>query len=131
MLSSIILGIIQGIFEWIPISSEAVVALASQVLVKNFNPIDMALFLHLGTLLAMVFYFRKDWDKVLSFKDIKMLRFLIISGIISLAVGLPLYGLVSSMAIGNALLLITGFGLLFTAYFHKKKIVFVIEHVGC
>ena len=121
MLDYIILGVLQGIFEWIPISSEGVVAFASQFLKIQTNPIDMALFLHLGTLFAVLIYFRKDWKQVLIFKNPELFRFLIISTLISLAIGFPLYKLVRNMAVGNVLLLIMGFGLLLTSYFHKTK----------
>jgi undecaprenyl-diphosphatase len=126
MLVYIIFGFIQGIFEWIPISSEGVLALASQWLVKNFNPIDIALFLHLGTFFAVLVYFAKDWKKVLFFEDKKLFWFLAVATAISLVVGFGLYNLVINMAIGSSLLFITGFGLLFTAYFHRKKKTFKI-----
>jgi len=122
MWSYIFLGILQGIFEWIPISSEGIVALATRFLIEKVNPLDIAIFLHLGTLFAVLIYFRKDWQKIFAFKNIKLTRFLIISTFVSLIVGLPVYKIVRNMAIGNTLLMITGFGLLFTAYFHKKKI---------
>jgi len=121
ILIQIILGVGQGIFEWLPISSEGIVALASSFLDKSFNPVDMALFLHLGTLLAAIIYFRKDWKEVILMRNKKLLRFLAITTIISLAIGFPLYKFVESMAIGASLLLLTGFGLLGTAYFHKSK----------
>ncbi|MCA9352672.1 undecaprenyl-diphosphate phosphatase [Patescibacteria group bacterium] len=63
MFESIILGSVQGIAEWLPISSEAMI-----VLVKtNFFPsgmpfselISFAIFLHTGTLLAVIVYYRK------------------------------------------------------------------------
>lgn len=117
----IILGILQGIFEWIPISSEGVVAFASQFFKIQANPIDMALFLHLGTLFAVLIYFKNDWKQVFILKNPKLLRFLIISGFISLLIGFPFYKLVRNMAVGNVLLLIMGFGLLLTSYFHKTK----------
>ncbi|MBU0476656.1 undecaprenyl-diphosphate phosphatase [Patescibacteria group bacterium] len=121
MLNYAILGILQGIFEWIPISSEGVVALVSNFLIEGANPVYMALFLHLGTFFAILVYFRDEWKKILTFKDNKLLLFLIISTPISLVIGYPLYKIVGSMAIGNTLLLIMGFGLLLTAYFHKTK----------
>ena len=117
----IILGIVQGLFEWIPISSEGIVALASKFLLIEFNPIDLALFLHLGTLLAVIFYFKKDWKGVVFFKDSKLARFLIISTMISLMVGYPVYKMIRSAVVGSGLLLIMGFGLLLTACFHKLK----------
>jgi len=60
----IILGILQGIFEWIP-----VVALAGQLSSIEFNVIDVALFAHMGTLFAALIYFRKDWLEILTLRD--------------------------------------------------------------
>ena len=120
------LGAIQGIFEWFPISSEGIVALSSQFLLKDVNPIDIALFLHLGTAFAVLIYFREDWKEVFLLKNYKLIRFLTISTLISLAVGYPFYKLIEGMIIGNSLLLIMGFGLLFTAYFQKTNKTFKI-----
>lgn len=117
----IFLGILQGIFEWIPISSEGIVAMASKILIQNLNPLDLSLFLHLGTTLAVLLYFRNDWKNVLTFKNLKLFRFLIISTLISLAVGYPLYKTVQNFIIGSGLLVMTGLGLLFTAFFQKAK----------
>jgi undecaprenyl-diphosphatase len=117
----IFLGVLQGIFEWLPISSEGIVALTSNFLKKDINPIDIALFLHLGTLLAVMIYFWRDWKEVLTLRAPKFLRFLIISTIISLAIGYFLYNAISNVATGATLLLLTGIGLLFTAYFNKSK----------
>jgi len=121
MLSQIILGFVQGIFEWLPISSEGLVALVSEFFNKGVNPIQIALLLHLGTLLAAVIYFRKDWKEVVLMKNKELFRFLLIATIISLVVGFPIYKFVENMAVGSILLLITGCGLLVTAYFHKSK----------
>jgi undecaprenyl-diphosphatase len=121
MLNYFILGAIQGIFEWIPVSSEGVVALMSQFLVKEFNPIDLALFLHFGTLLAVLVYFRKDWKEVITLKNKKLLKFLIIATIFSLIIGYPFYKLIHNVAVGSTLLVIMGMGLLLTAYFQRKK----------
>ena len=77
MWSYILLGIIQGTFEWLPISSEGVTALTTHFLIKTFNPVDLALFLHLGTFFAVLIYFRKDWKEILTFKNPKLFRFLI------------------------------------------------------
>jgi len=121
MWQQIILGIVQGIFEWIPISSEGMTALAAKFLTKEFNPVEIALLLHLGTLLAAVIYFRKDWKEVVLLKNRKLLRFLVVATLISLIIGFPLYKFAKHMAMGGGLLLIMGFGLLATAYFHKSK----------
>lgn len=116
-----ILGFIQGIFEWLPISSEGVVAIASQFLIRGVNPIEVALFLHLGTLLAVLIYFREDWKRIVLLQDLRMLRFLAIATIVSLVIGFPLYKLIKDSLVGSGLLLVMGFGLLLTAYFHKRK----------
>ena len=126
MLDYVILGIIQGFFEWIPVSSEGIVALSSQFLVKEVNPVEMALFLHLGTFFAVLLYFWKDWINVLKLKDLALLRFLIISTIVSGVVGFGFYFLVKDIVVGSGLLLLTGFGLLITAFFHKSKKTFGI-----
>lgn len=121
MLAYFFLGIIQGIFEWIPVSSEGVVALASNFLIQEVNPVDVALFLHIGTLFAVLVYFRKDWKEVLTFKNPELLRFLIIATFISLIIGYPLYKIVRDTMVGSGLLLVTGLGLLATAYFNKQR----------
>lgn len=63
LIEAIILGIAQGVTEWIPISSEGVTVLLG---VKFFGGITLteliklSLYLHLGTFLAATVYFRKD-----------------------------------------------------------------------
>ncbi|MFC1964503.1 undecaprenyl-diphosphate phosphatase [Chloroflexota bacterium] len=58
----LIIGAIQGITEWLPVSSEGVISL---VLINVFNlpaseAVILAIWLHLGTLLAAIFYFRRE-----------------------------------------------------------------------
>ncbi len=122
----IILGLLQGVFEWLPVSSEGVVALAGGFL-KIKDPIEVALFLHLGTIFAVMFYFRKDWLNVIRRKNDKMLKLLLISTPVSLAVAFPIYYHLRKVASEELLLLLTGFALLLTAYFHKKKLKFNIS----
>ena len=63
ILQQIILGLIQGITEWLPISSSGFVALAASNWF-NITSVDAlvrtALFFHLGTFLAALIYFRKE-----------------------------------------------------------------------
>ncbi len=119
----IFLGIIQGIFEWIPISSEGMTVLFSRFLVSDFNPVDLALFLHLGTLLAAIVYFWKDWWKIIRLKDRELFSFLFVATVVSLAVSFPIYKIVKNVVLGSGLLLLVGCGLLATAYLHRKSIV--------
>lgn len=129
-LNYLILGGAQGIFEWLPISSEGIVAFLSKVVLgMKSNPVDLALFLHLGTLLAVLIFFRKEWLKLLSFKKKKLLRFIVFVTIISLGLGYFLYERIRNIKTGAGLLLIMGVGLLLTSYFHKKKSKKVLKEV--
>lgn len=118
----ILLGALQGIFEWIPVSSEGVVAIFSNYLVKDFNSVDLALFLHLGTVLAVIVYFWRDWINLALFKDKEFLRFFIIVTFISGTLGFFVYKMARDVSMGSGLLALTGLGLLLTSWFQKKNI---------
>jgi len=100
MLENIILGILQGVFEWLPVSSEGVFVLVNVHILQNGSSLETilqkVLFLHLGTALAVLVYFKKDtlhifntfikYEKAkLEYKNIQ--KFLIISTIISGLIG--------------------------------------------
>ena len=91
LLQSLILGIIQGITEFLPISSSGHLI----ILPKIFNwPLQSLAFdavLHLGTLVAVIFYFRDDvWNLIKSivfykdsdYKSQRKLVLMILIGII-------------------------------------------------
>ncbi|MFO8016148.1 MAG: undecaprenyl-diphosphate phosphatase [Candidatus Woesearchaeota archaeon] len=121
MLEYILLGILQGIFEWLPVSSEGIVALLGNLMGGEFNPVDIALFLHLGTLLAVMIYFAGDWKDVLILKQKDLLVFLIITTAVSLPIGFLLYSAVRDAAVGAGLLFIVGSGLILTSFFHRTR----------
>ncbi len=60
-----ILGLIQGLAEWLPISSTGHLKVAEHYLGLTTTPL-FNLILHLGTLIVVVFYFRKDIGKLLT-----------------------------------------------------------------
>lgn len=62
LLQPVVLGILQGIFEWLPVSSEAVITLVSTQFfgVSGEIALGNAVFLHIGTLLAATVYFREE-----------------------------------------------------------------------
>jgi len=65
LVQTIILGIIQGLTEWLPISSTAHLKIAQRLLSFPATPLfDVAL--HVGTLAAVIFYFREDVKNMLS-----------------------------------------------------------------
>ncbi len=59
ILQVILLAVIQGITEWLPISSSAHLALSQQILGVQ-PPILFDIFLHAGTIAAVIFFMRKD-----------------------------------------------------------------------
>ena len=73
-LYSIILGIVQGIAEFLPISSSAHLVVTSSFL-NNNEPLSLAqnIGLHVGTLLSVLIFFRKDWINLI-IKLLKRLR---------------------------------------------------------
>jgi undecaprenyl-diphosphatase len=67
MLEAIILGIIQGLTEFIPISSSAHLRLAGEVFPNAIDPGAMfTAITQIGTELAVLIYFRKDIGRIIS-----------------------------------------------------------------
>ena len=75
MLEVIILSIIQGVTEFLPISSSAHLILVSEYFNFNNQNLTLDVSLHFGSLLAIIFYFKKD---LLDFVNNKKLFFKII-----------------------------------------------------
>ncbi|MEK7720816.1 MAG: undecaprenyl-diphosphate phosphatase, partial [Elusimicrobiota bacterium] len=65
-LQAVILGILQGAGEFLPISSSAHLALAPRVFGWPYQGLAYDVMLHLGTLLAVAVYFWRDWLKIFS-----------------------------------------------------------------
>jgi undecaprenyl-diphosphatase len=131
MFEYILLGAVQGIAEWLPVSSEGIITL----LKLHFFPTDSlfdvvrdALFLHLGTALAAIVYFHKDIFALTfdlfhfhdaSHRQKRTIIFLVISTLVSGVLGLLLLTLIPEeslteqtartfTALIGVLLLITG-----------------------
>ena len=96
MLEQFILGMVQGIAEWLPVSSEGMIVLVKANFLHSDGSLGLiikeALFLHLGTFFAALIYFRKDVAGLVKalfsyqtadIKTKKTLQFLIVSTIIS------------------------------------------------
>jgi len=83
----ILLAIIQGLTEFLPISSSAHLILLSEILGWNDQGLIFDISLHFGTLLAVVFYFKNDIFQMFNYSYFKDFRTLINSplGIISIA----------------------------------------------
>lgn len=92
-LQTIILAIVQGISELFPISSVAHSVIVPYLFGWNLNPsflkhnfLEFVVMMHVGTTIALLIYFRKDWSQifrsVFNAKDSKQALKLIILGTI-------------------------------------------------
>lgn len=61
----LVLAIVQGIAEILPISSSGHLLIASELLKVNTNGLQFLIFLHLGSLIAMIIYYWKDIKDIL------------------------------------------------------------------
>jgi len=57
----IIIGLVQGITEFLPISSSAHLVIVPLFLKQTYQGLTFDVALHMGTLLALLIYFFKDW----------------------------------------------------------------------
>lgn len=62
---AVILGLVQGLGEFLPISSSAHLALVPWLMNWAYFGLTFDIALHFGTLIAVVIYFWKDWLKLL------------------------------------------------------------------
>jgi undecaprenyl-diphosphatase len=65
LIQAVILGALQGLTEFLPISSSGHLVLGESLLKVKFDDISFDVFLHLGTLLAVVIFFRHAIWKML------------------------------------------------------------------
>ena len=64
-LQLILLSIVQGLTEFLPVSSSAHLILLSEIINQDDQGIVFDVGVHLGTLLAAVIYFRKEIQEIL------------------------------------------------------------------
>ncbi len=65
VLQAVILGLVQGLGEFLPISSSAHLVLVPWLMNWAYFGLTFDIALHFGTLIAVVIYFWKDWLKLL------------------------------------------------------------------
>lgn len=153
MIEYIIIAILQGLFEWLPISSSGQVMIVS-INVFGIPPqeaFSLSIWLHLGTMFAVLLKFRKDYFKIgkasmprkfdVEEVDIKKRNWLIIATIGTAITALPLYFLFKFVIVGgftathgdlltliiSGLLVLTGVILLLTKKKYGVKTIQTIE----
>ncbi|MEM4789554.1 MAG: undecaprenyl-diphosphate phosphatase [Ignisphaera sp.] len=93
LLDSIVLGFIQGIFEWLPISSKTIVMLYSSLVLGK--PLVLSYIVGLaiqgGTTFAAIAYFWREILDIISLKNKKLLMYVLITTSSTCLTGIPLY----------------------------------------
>ncbi|MEM4662846.1 MAG: undecaprenyl-diphosphate phosphatase [Candidatus Diapherotrites archaeon] len=90
---ALVFGVLQGIFEWLPISSQGQV-MNFTIAFFNINADEafrIASTLHIGTLFSALIYFRKDVWEILSFRETRMLKFLLVAVFSTALTAFPCY----------------------------------------
>ncbi len=136
LMEAIVVGLVQGMAEWLPVSSEGLVSL---VLINVFGrspgeAISLSIWLHGGTLAAAIVYFRTKlmtilpdvpaYFKALFMREKKdpLIDFLAVSTVISGAIGAPLLLYVSGLSSfsGSIMTGVIGILLIVTGLLQKK-----------
>jgi undecaprenyl-diphosphatase len=133
VLEAVLFGIIQGVLEWIPVSSQGNVIL---VMISLFGytteqALNYSIFLHTGTLMAALVYFRKDVARLFRSlgkyrfgyrnEENRLTSFLIFSTILTAVVGFPIYLLLRTTTFaGEVFIGIIGISLIATGLLQKK-----------
>ena len=132
MLEAIFLGLVQGLTEWLPISSSGHLVIVQQLLEIDV-PLSFDVMLHFGTLLAVFVFFWKDILKILKslFKlDFKSqdgkLGLYIIVGNVPIAVAGYFFhdvfeALFSNLTVVAVALIVTGILLFLTKYSRGRR----------
>ncbi len=145
LVQAILMGIVQGLSEFLPISSSGHLVFTSnfykvikgiEIAQESNQEVFLDIMLHLGTLIAVLIFFRKDIfqickalinaykTKSLTNTDAKIGIYIILGTLITIIMALPMQNiaeqLVYSPAIVGGLLVITGIVLFFSEYMNKR-----------
>jgi undecaprenyl-diphosphatase len=91
LLYAIIVGLVQGVSEWLPISSKTQVLFVSQILFGLPLNVGLAfgLFMEIGSIGSATYYFRREILSLLH--DRKLLAYLVVVTAVTAVEGVPLY----------------------------------------
>ncbi len=100
LLEAIILGLVQGLTEFIPVSSSGHLLLVGELLTFSQNGFAFEVALNIGTLAALLWYFRGDITSILRAvfikKDVKLATLLIVATIPAVIAGTFLLSFIST-----------------------------------
>ena len=109
---SALLGVIQGLTEFLPVSSSGHLVLAQKFFGFREVHVLVDALLHMGTLLAVLVYFRSDIKAILLGPDRRLAGLLVLGSLPAAIVGLTLKHYIeaafTSVPIVSAMLLLTG-----------------------
>ena len=128
----ILIGIVQGITEWLPISSEGLItSIASLGFEHTFKQaVSLSIWLHLGTACAAAFSFRRHLLKLLQGliqdrENSKELGTLIIAVLISGMIGFPLLLLIREVQLtegtGDVTMILIGFFMVISGFVQRYR----------
>lgn len=125
LFEGVLFGILQGITEWLPISSsgQSMLFLINLFHLSPDEAFRVSAMLHMGSLLAVVFYFREKLIGTLR-GDKRLLMFLIAASAASGVIGLPLFLLLRdafSAASGESATMFIGLMLIITGLVLRRS----------
>jgi len=123
MLKYVILGIVQGLTEFFPVSSSGHLVVMQKLLGMRAEVVGVSVIMHLGTVMSLIFFFWNDILKLWRDKETLWLILTVtfITGIIGLGGKDFFESLFSSVAVVALALFITGTVLILTKKFSRGK----------
>lgn len=115
ILQSLILGIVQGLTEFLPVSSSGHLLLLERFFQIKENIVLVNLMLHLGTVIALVVFFWKDLILILKQKDWVLIKNLFIAFVTTAIFGFVFKKIVENVFIYSSNLIPVAIGFIFTA----------------
>lgn len=146
LIQAILMGIVQGLSEFLPVSSSAHLVFTSNfykvfknipITEQSTQEVFFDIMLHLGTLIAVMIFFRKDiWEickalfiavksRDFSSYQSKLGIYIIVGTIVTIVLALPFNEIANHLvfhpALVGGLLIITGVVLFYSEYLSKKR----------
>lgn len=115
ILQYIIIGLLQGLTEFLPVSSSAHIVLGEHWLGINPPGVFFEVFLHLATLIAVILVYRADVSRVLCGRDWRLLGLLALATAITVVLIWPFKDELSAMTEAEGAVRGCGIALLITA----------------